>query len=87
MANLYANVAQLALDADLRDAFAAVTTDAARLMGASYGLMEGGMADIVLIDAPDAATAVRTVALVVAGWKHGRKTFTRPRPTLLRPAP
>jgi cytosine deaminase len=85
MANLYANVAQLALDADLADAFAAVSADAARLMGAEYGLVEGAAADIVLIDAPDAASAVRQIAPVVAGWKRGRKTFSRPRPTLLRP--
>jgi cytosine deaminase len=86
MANLYANVAQLALDADLRAAFAAVSSDAARLLGTPYGLAEGGVADIVLIDAPDPATAVRTIAPVLAGWKRGRKTFSRPRAALLRPA-
>jgi cytosine/creatinine deaminase len=36
----------------------------------------------VLIDAPDAAMAVRTVAPVFAGYKRGVKTFTRPRPLL-----
>ena len=87
MANRYANVAQLALDADLRAAVAAVSSDAARLLGTPYGVVEGGVADIVLIDAPDPATAVRTVAPVLAGWKRGRKTFSRPRAALIRPAP
>jgi cytosine deaminase len=85
MANLYANVAQLSRDEDLRHAFAAVTSEAARLIGAPYGLREGEAADIVLIDAPDPQSAVREIAPVVAGWKRGAKTFSRPRPVLLRP--
>ena len=85
MANLYANVGQLARDEDLRNAFAMVTSGAAELIGAPYGLREGGAADIVLIDAPDPASAVREIAPVIAGWKHGVKTFSRPRPMLLRP--
>jgi cytosine deaminase len=85
MANLYANVGQLARDEDLRNAFAMVTSGAAESIGAPYGLREGGAADIVLIDAPDPASAVREIAPVIAGWKHGVKTFSRPRPMLLRP--
>lgn len=86
MANLYANVAQLALDSDLDAAFTAVTTGAARLMGVPYGIAVGAPADVVLIDAPSAASAVRQIAPVLGGWKRGIKTFTRPRPTLLRPS-
>ncbi|MDR3475490.1 MAG: amidohydrolase family protein [Devosia sp.] len=85
MANLFANVAQLSRDADLGLAFDMVTSNAARVLGAEYGLTEGAPADIVLIDAPDPASAIRRIAPVVAGWKGGRQTFTRPRPTLLRP--
>lgn len=85
MANLYANVAHLAGDADLDHAFAAVTRDAARLLGAPYGLAVGATADIVLIDAPSAAAAVRAIAPVLAGWKGGRLSFERPRPILHRP--
>ncbi len=85
MANLYANVAQLSRDEDLADAFAMVSGEAARLIGASYGLQQGAPADIVLIDAPDPAAAVREVAPALAGWKAGRKSFSRPRAQLLRP--
>lgn len=85
MANLFANVTQLSRDADLRSTFAMVTSSAAQSIGASYGLLEGGVADIVLIDAPDPASAVREIAPVIAGWKRGVKTFSRPRPVLLRP--
>ena len=82
MANLYANTAKLARDEDLAAAFEMVTSAPARLLGGSYGLTVGAPADIVLIDAPDAVTAVRTNALTLAGYKRGMKTFTRPRPIL-----
>src|SRR6185437_9995358 len=41
MANLFANVAQLSRDEDVRAAFDMVTSDAARLLGIPYGLTEG----------------------------------------------
>jgi cytosine deaminase len=82
IANLYANTAQLARDADLAAAFDMVTAAPARLLGSSPAITIGAPADIVLIDAPDAAMAVRTVAPVFAGYKRGVRTFTRPRPLL-----
>ena len=86
MANLYANVAQLSRDEDLAAAFDMVSADAARLIGVdTYRLVEGGPADIVLLDAPDPVSAVREVAPALSGWKAGRKTFARPRAQLLRP--
>jgi cytosine deaminase len=85
MANLYANVAHLSRDEDMRAAFDMVTADAARLMNAPYGLTVGAAADIVLIDAPDPVAAVRQIAPALAGWKHGRKSFVRPRAELIRP--
>ncbi len=86
MANLFANVAQLSREADLDAAFAMVSTDAARVLGKSdYGIREGGPADIVLVDAPDAASAVREIAPAVSGWKRGVQTFSRPRAHLMRP--
>ena len=86
MANLYANVAQLSLDADMVAAFDMVSADAARLMGgAPRQLTEGAPADIVLLDAPDPAAAVREIAPALAGWKAGGQTFSRPRAQLLRP--
>jgi len=85
MANLFANVAQLSRDADIAAVFEMVTGDAARLLGAPFGLSPGAPADIVLVDAPDAVRAVRTNAPVLAGWKRGRQSFRRDRPQLLRP--
>ncbi|MCR8550532.1 amidohydrolase family protein [Salipiger sp. P9] len=84
MANLFANVAQLSCDSDLAAAFAMVTEEAARLMRVpDYAIAVGGAADVVLIDAPDAASAVRGVAPVLAGWKAGKQTFERPRARLI----
>lgn len=75
MANLYANVAQLASDADLARAFAMITTDAARLLGTHQAIAPGAPADLVVLDAPDGGAAVREIAPAVAGWKRGRPTF------------
>ena len=85
IANLYANAAQLSRDADIAAAFGMVTSDAARLLRAPHGIEVGHAADLALIDAPDPATAVRTVAPVLAGWKRGRKSFTRERAVLHEP--
>lgn len=87
MANLYANTAQLARDDDLAAAFDMITAAPARQLGAPWGIAIGAPADIVLLDAPDAATAVRTNAPTLSGYKRGRKTFIRPRPTLLQVPP
>jgi cytosine deaminase len=86
MVNLFANVAQLSREADLEAAFAMVSKDAARIVGmAEHEVREGGPADIVLVDAPDAASAVREIAPALAGWKRGVQTFSRPRAQLMRP--
>jgi cytosine deaminase len=85
MANLYANVAQLARDEELAAAFDMVSAAGARLLGADHGLEVGSPADIVLVDAVDPASAVREIAPVLAGWKNGVKTFVRPQAELLRP--
>jgi len=85
IANLYANVAQLSRDEDLAAAFEMVTSAPARQLAVPYGIVVGAPADIVLLDAPDGAIAVRTVAPVLAGYKRGIRTFIRPRPTLLAP--
>jgi cytosine deaminase len=85
MANLYANVVQLARDDEVSATFDMVSSDAARLIGMSYGLQVGMPADIVLLDAPDPASAVREIAPAVAGWKGGVKTFVRAPAHLLMP--
>jgi cytosine/creatinine deaminase len=86
MANLYANIAQLAGAADLRACFDMVTTSAARLINAAdYGIAVGHPADIVVLDSRDPASAVAELAPPLFGWKRGRRSFTRAAAVLHRP--
>lgn len=83
MANLFANVAQLATNEELTDVFAMVTTSPARILGRDARVAIGASADLVLIDALDPASAVREIAQPLAGWKRGVQTFERPTPVIL----
>ncbi len=86
MANLYANVCHVARPAELAGCLQMVTTDAARLMRVpEYGVHVGAPADLVLLDAPDAAAAVAELAQPLWGMKGGRMSFARQRPTLYPP--
>ncbi|WP_158745479.1 amidohydrolase family protein [Acidisphaera sp. L21] len=86
MANLFANVCQVARPAELAGCLEMVTSEAARLMRLpDYGLRVGGVADLVLLDATTAEGAVAQLAQPLWGMKAGRMVFTRPRPTLHRP--
>lgn len=86
MANLYANVCQVARPADLLACLGMVTGDAARLMRADgYGIRVGAAADLVLLDAGTGAAAVAELAQPLWGMKAGRMTFSRPRPSLHPP--
>jgi cytosine deaminase len=86
MANLYANVAQVAAPEDLARCLDLVTESSARLMRlADYGIAPGLPADLVVLDAADAAEAVCAVSPVLFGLKRGRRTFTRPAPRLHPP--
>ena len=83
MANLYANVCHVARPEDLAGCLGMVTDDAARLLRvADYGVRVGAPADLVLLDAPDAAAAVAELAQPLWGMKAGRMTFSRTRPVL-----
>ena len=63
------------------------TSSAARLMRLKdYGITVGGPADLVVLDAPDPVTALRTVAPVLAAYKRGRRTVTREPVHLHRPS-
>jgi cytosine deaminase len=87
MANLYANVVQQAMPDALRDTWGMFTTQSARLMRKSdYGIAVGNPADLVLVDAPDTVAAIREIAPTLAGFKRGRRTFTRTPAVLHRPA-
>jgi cytosine deaminase len=85
MANLYANVAQLSRVGDLKLVFDMITSSAAALMGAKYGLHKGSAADIVLLDCASGEAAVREVSRVIRGWKRGLRSFDNGRPRLFRP--
>ncbi|UHS58309.1 amidohydrolase family protein [Agrobacterium vaccinii] len=82
MANLYANVMQLSRDEDIDAVFQMVSAHAAKIMRADYGLALGAVADIVILDAPNHRSAIRSGAQTLAGWKAGRKTFVRSRPQI-----
>ncbi|MCE1235909.1 MAG: amidohydrolase family protein [Hyphomicrobiales bacterium] len=83
MANLYADVAQLASDDEIAGVFDMVGSAAARLMRRPHALEVGASADVVVLDAPNAVAAVREIAPTLAGWKRGVKTFVRPKASLL----
>jgi cytosine/creatinine deaminase len=83
MANLYANVCHVARPTDLAGCLDMITGAAARLMRLEhYGMTVGGPADLVCLDASDAAEAIATLAQPLWGLKRGRASFTRPRPQL-----
>ncbi|MGV1753574.1 amidohydrolase family protein [Agrobacterium sp. CG674] len=82
MANLYANIMQLSRDEDIDAVFHMVGAYAAKIKRIPYGLSVGAVADIVILDARDHRSAIRSGAQTLAGWKAGRKTFVRPRPQL-----
>ena len=86
-ANLYANIVQRGMRDDLRDTWDMFTAGSARLLRRdNYGVAEGNPADLVLVDAPSPADALREISPVLAAFKGGRRTVTRAVPVLHRPA-
>jgi cytosine deaminase len=77
-ANMHAIVTQRGNDDEVRAVWDMTTSSAAKLMRkADYGVAVGAPADLVVLDAPDPVTALRTVAPVLAAYKRGRRTVTR----------
>jgi cytosine/creatinine deaminase len=86
MANLYANVVQVAGPVQLRECFAMLTERSARLLNLTdYGLAVGNPADIVVIDAITPEQAVAEISQPLAVYKRGRRTVVRQPPELVRP--
>jgi cytosine/creatinine deaminase len=86
MANLHANVLQIAEPAQLREIFMMLTERSARLLNLKdYGLVVGNPADIVVVDAETPEQAVAEIRQPLAVFKRGRLTVTRRPPELLRP--
>jgi len=76
--NMHAIVTQRGNDDEVKALWDMTTSTAARLMRkADYGIAIGNPADLVVLDAPDAIMALRTVAPVLAAFKRGRRTVTR----------
>jgi cytosine deaminase len=87
IANLQANVAQIAAPAELRELFLMLTERSAKLLNLKdYGLTPGNPADLVVIDAATPEQAVAEIRPPLAVWKHGRQTVIRQPPELLRPS-
>ena len=78
MANLHANVLQIAQPAQLREIFAMLTERSARLLNLTdYGIVIGNPADIVVIDAGSPEQAVAEIRQTLAVFKRGRRTVRR----------
>jgi cytosine deaminase len=86
MANLHANVLQIAGATRLRECFAMLTDRSARLLNLrDYGPAVGNPADIVIIDAQSPEQAVAEIRQPLAVYKRGRRTVIRHPPELVRP--
>jgi cytosine deaminase len=86
MANLHANVLQIAAPEELRELFLMLTERSARLLNLKdYGLMPGNPADLVVIDAASPEQAIAEIRPPLAVWKRGRRTVIRHPPELLAP--
>jgi len=87
MANLYANVLQVADPEELRALFGMLTDRSARLLNCrDYGVVPGNPADLVVIDAASPEQAIAEIRPPIAVWKRGRRTVIRHPPELLAPA-
>ena len=87
MANLYANVSGLGRPADLASCLDMVTALPARLINArDYGIVAGNPADLVVLDGRDGPSVVAELAQPLAGFKRGRRSFSRAPAVLHRPA-
>jgi cytosine deaminase len=86
IANLQANVSQIAAPEALRDLFLMLTEHSARLLNIKdYGLLPGNPADLVVIDAQTPEQAVAEIRPPLTVWKRGRRTVIRHPPELLAP--
>jgi cytosine deaminase len=87
IANLQANILQIAAPEELRELFLMLTERSAKLLHLKdYGLMPGNPADIVVIDAVTPEQAVAEIRPPLAVWKRGRRTVIRHPAELIRPS-
>ncbi len=85
IANLFANIAQLGRPDQFAACIDMVTSTAAGILNlADYGIAVGNPADLIVMDAPDRATALCEIAPPLRGFKRGRQTFERPPAVLMK---
>lgn len=86
IANLYANTVQRYGPKDLGVCFEMITDRAAEVMRlGNYGVAVGKAADLVVWDEELPSDVIAKCALPLAGFKRGRRVFSRALPTLHRP--
>jgi cytosine deaminase len=86
IANLYANIAQVGKQADMKACFDMVTRRPAQLMRLrQYGVAVGNPADLVVLDATEPEMAVAELNPVLYAFKRGRMTVSREPARLHRP--
>ena len=86
IANLYANVVQRYGPKDLGVCFEMITDRAAQALRlADYGIEVGKSADLVVWGEKLTSDVIAKSALPLAGFKRGRRIFTRDLPTLQKP--
>ena len=84
--NLYANVVQRYGPQDLATCFEMITDRAARAVRLPrYGIAVGNDADLVVWGEATPGDVVAKAALPLAGFKRGRRLFSRRSPVLERP--
>lgn len=75
MANMYANIAQLAKDEDISDVFDMISKNAAKLLSHQTDITVGAPATLVVLEAKNTIEAIRTNSQALAGFKDGKQTF------------
>ncbi len=86
IANLYANIVQRYGPDDLGVCFEMITERAAKMMRISdHGIAVGKAADLVVWGEELPSDVIAKCALPLAGFKRGRRIFSRELPTLQRP--
>ena len=76
MANMYANIAQLSKDSDIKDVYKMITKNAAKLLSKQTAIKMGAPANFVILETDSAINAIRTIAQPLAGFKNGIQTFS-----------
>lgn len=75
MANMYANITQLAKDEQIAEVFDMISKNAAKLLSRQTEIKVGALATLVILEAKDAVEAIRINSQAIAGFKNGKQTF------------